>query len=192
MDGWMDGLVHGQGQGHSPVKPISPATVILCAESNIRLLLSTTLSNLDTSASFALRCAALNRATLCSGVSRSGDAAALLPPPEPPEPPVDGGAARDFRVVKRGGGVAVLELACSVLAVNRVASETLRGAAANRSVGFIVVDYPCISSAPAGWCLGVSVSGCRDGVVDGWWVLVGMEASELFPPVLDGARFVNL
>jgi hypothetical protein len=181
----MDGGIQRHGQVHSPVKPISPATVSLCAESNIRLLLSTTLSNLDTSASFALRCAARNRATLCSGLSRSGDDPALLPPPpEPPEPPVDGGAARDLRGVKRGGGVAVLELACSVLAVNRVASETLRGAAANRSVGFIAAVCPCISSASAGWCPGVSESECRDGVVDGWWVWVGMEASELFPPSL--------
>jgi hypothetical protein len=140
---------------HSPVKPTSPATVILCAESNIRLLASTILSNFDTSASFALRCAARNRATFCSGVSTSGIDPALLLPPEPPGalPGVgDEGTAAVFGEAKRGGGAAALELAWGMVAVNRVASETLRGAADNRTVGLIVSFRSCISSGTAGCC----------------------------------------
>ena len=109
------------------MKPTSPATVTLCAESNTRLPASTNLSNLDTCASFALRCAARNRATFCSGVSVRIDPGPL--PPGPPAPAPDRGEEN------RGGGVEVLELACGVVAVNRVASETLRGAADNGMVG---------------------------------------------------------
>lgn len=109
---------------NSPVKPTSDTTVILCAESNTRLPVSMTLSNLDTCAAFALSWAARSLATFCSGVSRSGDGPPLLPPADAGETGADLGA------VKRGGGAAaVLELACGVVAVKRVASETLRGAA---------------------------------------------------------------
>lgn len=145
--------LRSKGWGNIPVKPNSPATVILCAESKTRLPVPTILSNLDTCASFALRCAALSRATFCSGVSRSGDDPTLPPLPGPPGPPagVDECADPDLGEVKRGGGVAVLEVAWRELAVKRVASETLRGAAENRSVGFIFGCCLCISPGPAGW-----------------------------------------
>lgn len=108
--------------GYSPVNMTSPKTVILCTESNTRLPASTTLSNLDTWASLARRCAARNRATLCSGVSTTpGPSFPLLPPP------TDVAAAPDRGAANRGS--AALELAWGVAAVNRVASETLRGVA---------------------------------------------------------------
>lgn len=148
--------IQGQWRGGClPVKPINPATVTLCAESNTFLLASTTLSNLDTCAAFALSWAARNRATFCSGVSNMPD-----DPPGPPgfpEPPLGGrrpGPA--FEGVNRGGGVAFLELAWRVVAVNRVASETLRGAAHNRNAGFMVTFYPRILSGRIKWFFGAS------------------------------------
>lgn len=137
-----------------PVKPINPATVTLCAESNTFLLASTTLSNLDTFAAFALSCAARNRATFCSGVSNIAEGPLGPPGPAgPPEPPLGGGRpAPALEGVNRGGGVAFLELACNVVAVNRVASETLRGAAHNRNAGFIVTFCRRILSGPVVWC----------------------------------------
>jgi hypothetical protein len=108
----------GQAQRHSLVKPTSPNTVTLCAESNSRRLEATNLSNLDTCVAFALWCAARNRATFCSGVSRGGGA---------PEP-APGDKGPDLGGVKRDGGAAAFELAWGVVAVNRVASVTLRGA----------------------------------------------------------------
>ncbi len=125
---------------HSPVHPISAYTAVLCAESNHRLPPCTTLSSLDTWASFALRWAARNRATFCSGVSRKGGDPALLPRPAGPGPAVEAeeGAGEEVGAAKRVGGAAALEFACRVLAVKRVASETLRGAARRRRVGFIL------------------------------------------------------
>jgi hypothetical protein len=110
---------------------------------------------LDTCAAFALSCAALNRATFCSGVSNI--AAGPPGPPGFPEPPLGGrrpGPALEG--VNRGGGVAFLELACSVVAVNRVASETLRGAAHNRNAGFMITFCPRILSGKVSWFLGAS------------------------------------
>ena len=88
----------------------------------------------------ALRCAARNRATFCSGVSRKGGDPALLPRPAGPGPAAEAeeGAGEEVGELKRAGGVAALEFACRVLAVKRVASETLRGAAQRRRVGFIL------------------------------------------------------
>ena len=115
---WGEGK--GKGGGEVPVAVMMLMTAILCAESNSRRELSTIRSNLETLAAAARRWAARNRATRCSGLSTKGGG---VPEPEPggigfEEDDGVGGARR----------LAVLELACGVAAVNRVASETLRGA----------------------------------------------------------------
>lgn len=69
-------------------------------------------SILETCACFAFKCAALNRATLCSGVSTN------LGVPL-------GSFGELLEVLSRGS--ADLELAWGVVGVKRVASETLRG-----------------------------------------------------------------
>lgn len=102
------------------MNPIKLMTVTLWAVSKNRLPPSITLSSLDTEDAFARRWAALNRATFCSGVSMK-PAAALATPPLATfgKGPLElGEANRDS---------AALELACGVVGVNRVASETLRG-----------------------------------------------------------------
>jgi hypothetical protein len=110
---------------------------------------------LETCAAFALSWAARNRATFCSGVSNI--AAGPPGPPGFPAPPLGGRRAGPAcEGVNRGGGVAFLELACSVVAVNRVASETLRGAAHNRNAGFMITFCPQISSGRIKRFLGAS------------------------------------
>lgn len=95
-------------------------TVILCAESNNLLPFEMTLSNFETSAFFAARWAALNRATRCSGVSPTGPALFWIGLRPVGEVGVD---RRELL------GDVGLEDACGVVGVKRVASETLRGAA---------------------------------------------------------------
>lgn len=100
-------------------------TAILCAESKSRRELSTMRSNLETLAAAARRWAARNRATRWSGVSTKGGGV----PPPPEEGPEEGGFGEDDDDGAGGASrLEVLELACGVAAVNRVASETLRGA----------------------------------------------------------------
>lgn len=98
-------------------------TAILCAESKSRRELSTMRSNLETLAAAARRWAARNRATRWSGVSTKGGG---VPPPE--GSPEEGGFGEDDDGAGGASRLEVLELACGVAAVNRVASETLRGA----------------------------------------------------------------
>lgn len=74
-------------------------------------------SILETCACFAFKCAALNRATLCSGVSTNLGVPGILGSLGPVGEPLG--------VLSRGS--ADLELAWGVVGVKRVASETLRG-----------------------------------------------------------------
>lgn len=105
-----------------PVRPTKLITVILWAESKNGLDFASIWSNRDTFAFLAASCAARNRATRCSGVSVPADGPAadigFLGPPVP-------GTGRNLEL----GAAApdpILEEACGVVAVNRVADEALR------------------------------------------------------------------
>jgi hypothetical protein len=106
----------------APVKPNSPNTVMRCAWSKKLLDPTTHRSNSETFALFAASCAARNRLMRCSGVSPAGPGL-LLPMggPRPPDPEVLGDANREF------GLAAAFDEGCGVLAVKRVASDTLLG-----------------------------------------------------------------
>jgi len=134
------------GGGMVPVNPTKLNTVTLCALSNVFLPRSITWSSLETCASLAFWCAARRRATFCSGVSIippgvgvgvGVGVAAAAAAPAPAIPGEDGGA---FRMGVWSFAAACLELAWGVVAVKRVASDTLRGAPDIGTVCFLESD----------------------------------------------------
>lgn len=132
-------------------------TAILCAESKSRRELSTMRSNLETLAAAARRWAARNRATRWSGVSTKGGG---VPPPE--GSPEEGGFGEDDEGAGGASRLEVLELACGVAAVNRVASETLRGA------GGAGIGGDVVWLLKRGWLWSLRGGGC--------WVSLGAQA----------------
>jgi len=95
----------------------------------MRLPMSIILSTLDTWACRARRWAARKRATFCSGVSLKGGGAAAAAAAAAEAEAAEGAAAGDVRggAKREAPGTAPLEEAWGVVAVKRVASETLRG-----------------------------------------------------------------
>jgi hypothetical protein len=138
------------------VNPISPRTVALCAVSKNRLLREMMTSSLLDCARLAASCAARSRATRCSGVSvpastgprllpGGGDAACLDPagaaaaaPVRANRPAVCDVLEEEFR------GAAVLDSACGVVEVKRVASETDLGPV----VPIAIVRRGCVRLVP--------------------------------------------
>lgn len=137
-------------------------TAILCAESKSRRELSTMRSNLETLAAAARRWAARNRATRWSGVSTKGGG---VPPPE--GSPEEGGFGEDDDGAGGASRLEVLELACGVAAVNRVASETLRGA------GGAGIGGDVVWLLKRGWLWSLREGG-------GGWVSLGAQAVCVF------------
>lgn len=134
-------------------------TAILCAESKSRRELSTMRSNLETLAAAARRWAARNRATRWSGVSTKGGG---VPPPPEGGPEEEGFGEDDDDGAGGASRLEVLELACGVAAVNRVASETLRGA------GGAGIGGDVVWLLKRGWLWSLRGGGC--------WVSLGAQA----------------
>ena len=92
-------------------------------------------SNLDTCALLAASCAALNRATRCSGVSPKDEGASGRGAPGVPAGGAEAAAAAAGRANLGSGARLGLEGAWGVFWVKRVASETLRGVVVIAIVG---------------------------------------------------------
>lgn len=126
---WTVFVFYGRHRGEEkerasiPVIPTKLTTTILCAESSNGRVLSRIASKRDTFAFLAAWWAARNRATFCSGVSMPDEDA-----PEPGDrlgPPVlPDGTALPF--VGLAAPEPILEEACGVVGVNRVADEAVR------------------------------------------------------------------